>query len=133
MLARFDITADEIERVTTIFYAKIRGHETLGPIFASHVKKWPSHEAKIAGFWRNAILLERSYAGNPMQVHKAAGNVHAEHFPVWLSLFDDVLKQNLDAQTARAWSALAHRIGRGLSMSLTPVAGKASDAPPIFS
>mgnify|MGYP000654565584 CR=1 FL=1 len=131
MLARFEITAEQIEQVTTAFYAQVRKHPTLGPVFATHIADWPIHEAKIAGFWRNAILLERSYAGNPMQIHKAAGNVHAEHFPIWLALFDEVLSQNLDPDTARAWSALAHRIGRGLSMGLTPVVN-AGDAPPKF-
>ena len=129
MLARFEISAEDIERVTTAFYAKVRANETLAPIFAEHVQNWPTHEAKIAGFWRNAILLERSYAGNPMQIHKAAGNVRAEHFPIWLALFDEVLEQNLTPEIARAWSTLAHRIGRGLSMGLTPVI-KAGDAPP---
>lgn len=131
MLARFPITAMQIDKVTTAFYAKVRAHPALGPVFASHVDDWPHHEAKIAGFWRNAILMERSYSGNPMQIHKAAGNVHAEHFPIWLALFDDVLSQHLDPETARAWSALAHRIGRGLSMGLAPVTTK-SDAPPQF-
>ncbi len=120
MLARFDISAAQIDAVTSAFYAQVRNHPTLGPIFASHVTDWPSHEAKIAGFWRNAILLERSYAGNPMQAHKSAQNVHAEHFPVWLGLFDEVLQQELPADTATAWSHLAHRIGRGLQMGLTP-------------
>lgn len=129
MLARFDITAEQIERVTTDFYKRVRAHGTLGPVFAAHVTDWPGHEAKIAGFWRNAILLERSYSGNPMQVHKAAGNVHARHFPLWLELFDTVLAEQLPPETARAWSALAHRIGRGLSLGLTPVV-QAGDAPP---
>ena len=129
MLARFDITAAEIDRVTTAFYAKVRVHDTLGPVFAKHVEKWPNHEAKIAGFWRNAILLDRTYNGNPMQIHKAAGNVHAAHFPIWLDLFDQVLAENLTPDIAQSWSVLAHRIGRGLSMGLTP-ATKTSDAPP---
>lgn len=131
MLARFDITAAQIDAVTKEFYARIRAHDVLGPVFATHVNAWPNHEAKIAGFWRNAILLKRTYSGNPMQIHKAAGNVHAEHFPIWLALFDEVLTQNLTPDIARSWSALAHRIGRGLSMGLSPVV-KAGDAPPKF-
>lgn len=129
MLARFPITPDQIGKVTTAFYARVRAHPTLGPVFAAHVRDWPSHEQKIQGFWRNAILLERSYAGNPMQAHKEAGNVHAEHFPLWLALFDEALGEQLEPDIARAWSALAHRIGRGLSMGLTPVT-TSGDAPP---
>ncbi|WP_085310686.1 group III truncated hemoglobin [Planktotalea arctica] len=131
MLARFAIEAEEIEQVTRAFYAKVRAHPVLGPVFAAHVEDWHSHEAKIAGFWRNAILLERSYSGNPMQVHKAAGNVRAEHFPEWLALFDETLAEHLLPDVASAWSALAHRIGRGLALGLIPVA-KAGGPPPRF-
>lgn len=87
---------------------------------------WPAHEAKIARFWRNAILLERSYDGNPMQAHRAAGNVKGPMFEVWLGLFDSVLRRTLPAQTAAAWSDLAHRIGRGLRMGLADEPGPPS-------
>lgn len=117
-LARFDITPDQIDRVMTAFYAAIRRHPELGPIFAAHVTDWPEHEAKIARFWKNAILGERQYDGNPMQAHIAAGDVRAHHFGPWLCLFDDTLLRCLPAQTAAAWSALAHRIGDSLSMGL---------------
>lgn len=115
---RFDITADQIDAVVAEFYACIRLHPGLGPVFAAHVRDWPAHEAKIARFWRNAILFERSYDGNPMAVHMAAGNVRSQMFPVWLGLFDSVLRRTLPAETAAAWSALAHRIGRGLSLGI---------------
>jgi hemoglobin len=76
------------------------------------------HEAKIARFWRNAILLEGGYDGNPMAVHRAAGNVRPGMFDDWLALFDNVLAQQLPQETAAQWSALAHRIGRGLRMGV---------------
>ncbi len=112
--AKFDVSRPEIERVVTTFYAKVRAHPVLGPVFAAHVTDWPAHEAKIAGFWANAILHERSYGGNPLAVHRAAGNVHPGMFEPWLALFDGVLCEELSADQARAWSALAHRIGRSL-------------------
>ena len=40
-------------------YAAIHQNPGLGPVFAAHVTDWPAHEAKIAAFWRNAILMER--------------------------------------------------------------------------
>ena len=90
----------------------------LGPVFAGHIADWPGHEAKIAAFWRNAILYERSYDGNPMRVHMQAGDVRADHFPIWLGLFDETLRRTLPPDAARAWSALAHRIGAGLRMGV---------------
>ena len=115
---RFDISADDIARVVASFYAAIRQHPGLGPVFAAHVTDWPAHEAKISAFWRNAILLERSYDGNPMLAHRQAGNVKGPMFPVWLGLFDSVLTHELRPDQAEAWSALAHRIGSSLRMGV---------------
>lgn len=111
---RFAVTPEEIDRVVADFYAAVRVHPGLGPVFAAHVSDWPAHEAKIAGFWRNAILYDRSYDGNPLQVHRDAGNVRPGMFDIWLALFDSVLARNLAPEAAAAWSALAHRIGRSL-------------------
>ncbi len=129
MPPRFPISAEQIELVVTRFYAAARKHPTLGPVFASHVTDWPTHEAKISGFWRNAILMERSYDGNPMRAHMNAGNVRADHFDDWLKLFDEVLQTTLPAATAEAWSALAHRIGRGLRMGVRDVTQPAGSVP----
>lgn len=122
-LARFAITPAEIDRVVAEFYAVVRNHPGLGPVFAAHVTDWPAHEEKIARFWRNAILLERSYDGNPMQAHRDAGNVRPGMFEIWLGLFDSVLRRELPAETAAAWSALAHRIGAGLRYGLVEKVG----------
>ena len=115
---RFPISAGEIDRVVATFYGMVRDDPSLGPVFATHVADWPTHEAKIARFWRNAILFERGYDGNPMQIHMAAGNVRPPQFAIWLDLFDQVLHAELPNETADAWSALAHRIGRGLRYGL---------------
>ncbi|MDU8928659.1 group III truncated hemoglobin [Alisedimentitalea sp. MJ-SS2] len=111
---KFDVTRADIERVVATFYARIREHPGLGPVFAAHVEDWPAHEAKIARFWANAILNERDYDGNPMVAHMQAGNVRPGMFEIWLDLFDRVLAQELREDQARAWSALAHKIGRAL-------------------
>lgn len=128
---RFPITATEIDLVTGRFYAKIRQDPTLGPIFKGHIADWPTHEAKIAGFWRSAILFERSYTGNPMQAHMMAGDVRSDHFDGWLTLFDEVLDTSLPPETAAAWSALVHRIGRGLRMGVQDVALPAGAVPTL--
>ncbi len=125
--SRFPVTAAQIDAVVAAFYARIRMHPVLGPVFASHVTDWPEHEAKIAAFWRNAIMFERQYDGNPMMVHKQAGNVRPGMFEPWLALFDEVLAQSLPEASAAAWSALAHRIGAGLRYGLVD---SATDGPP---
>ena len=115
---RIPVSEAQIDLVVARFYARVRAHPVLGPVFASHITDWPNHEEKIGRFWRNALLLQRVYDGNPMQVHASAGNVHAAHFPVWLAIFDEVLEAELPLHLAQGWSMLAHRIGRGLSYGL---------------
>lgn len=115
----FEITAAQIDRVVAVFYGAVRRHEILGPVFAGHIGDWPEHETLIASFWRNAILREGGYRGSPMRAHLMAGDVMAEHFPLWLALFDEALRRSLPAETAKAWSTLAHRIGAGLRMGLS--------------
>ena len=52
-LARFPILPAQIETVVHAFYAAVRSHQVLAPIFASHITDWPAHETKIALFWRS--------------------------------------------------------------------------------
>lgn len=131
MPPRFDLTSEQIDRVVAVFYAAVRRHEVLGPVFGGHIDDWPAHEAKIARFWKKAILYQPGYDGNPMQVHMAAGDVRADHFPIWLALFDETLHRTLPPEPAAGWSELAHRIGRGLRMGVEdlrePLAG-----PPVL-
>ncbi|KUP92403.1 group III truncated hemoglobin [Tritonibacter horizontis] len=112
-LALFQISPDDINRVVRLFYAEIRKHPILAPVFAAHVENWPEHEEKIASFWRNAILRERVYSGNPMRVHASTPEIKAEHFSDWLDLFHAVLARTVTPQQAQAWGALADRIGEG--------------------
>ncbi|WP_417241711.1 group III truncated hemoglobin [Celeribacter sp.] len=126
---KFDISPDDIARVVARFYARVRGHDTLGPVFAAHVENWPEHEEKIARFWRNAILNERVYDGSPQRAHMAADEIRAAHFALWLGLFDETLTQEIDADAAAKWSALAHRIGRALRMGIVH-RDQDPDAPP---
>ncbi|MCV2894165.1 group III truncated hemoglobin [Lentibacter sp. XHP0401] len=115
---RFQITSDDIDTVMRRFYARIRAHEVLGPIFAAHVSEWPEHEAKIGRFWKKAILHEDGYSGNPMMTHMGVAQMRAHHFDIWLGLFDEVLTETLAPTPATSFSALAHRIGRGLRLGI---------------
>lgn len=128
---RIDIDRKTIADVVAVFYRSVRKDETLAPIFAERVKNWPEHEEKITRFWANALLFERSYSGNPMRAHMDAGNVRPEHFERWLTLFDEVLNAHINSPQREQWSALVHRIGRGLSFGLTEFQ-KAPGDPPKF-
>ncbi|WP_299736488.1 group III truncated hemoglobin [uncultured Roseobacter sp.] len=133
---RFSITEDDIARVVKLFYARIREHEILGPVFNDAVGtgagNWRDHEAKIESFWKNVVGLDRSFSGNPMMVHAQNHAVKAEHFPQWLALFDATVFEVLTEEKAMQFSAVAHRIGRGLSMGIDTLRGHNQGPPKLF-
>ncbi|MDE3027729.1 MAG: group III truncated hemoglobin [Paracoccaceae bacterium] len=130
---RFFVTDEQIDRVMTSFYFRIRRHPVLGPVFATHVGTddavWAAHEAKIGRFWKNAILREGGYDGRPMMVHRNALDILPEHFPLWLALFDDTATNVLPPEAAAAWSAMAHRLGNAFRMGVED-ARRPADAVP---
>lgn len=128
-LARFQISADDIRRVVSVFYGEVRRHPVLAPVFNAHVEDWPQHEEKIANFWRNAILRERVYDGFPMREHLSRPDVRAEHFPVWLGLFHAVLEREVTAEQALQWGHLADRIGEGFRTGIESIR-QPKDEPP---
>lgn len=121
-MARFPISDDQICRVMDAFYARVRAHPELGKVFGNHIgttdADWDAHIEKITNFWRNAILREPVYNGNPMQVHMQARDVRVGHFDPWLGLFEEVLRVELPQDVAETWLALTHRIARGFKIQL---------------
>jgi hemoglobin len=121
LVPRLPVAEADIRAVVRRFYAKVRTDPALAPVFAAHVADWPAHEEKITRFWCNAILHQRGYDGNPMQVHQSAGNIRPTHFARWLAAFDQALAEELPPEAAESWSRLAHRIGRGLQLGLSSI------------
>jgi hemoglobin len=119
---RVNVTPEDVGMVVSKFYAAVREHPVLGPVFYLIIGQsealWREHEEKIAAFWRNAILYEREYSGNPMLAHLGASAIESKHFPIWLGLFERVLIENLSQEQAQDWSLLANRIGRGLKFGM---------------
>ncbi|MEZ5723138.1 MAG: group III truncated hemoglobin [Paracoccaceae bacterium] len=133
-MQKFDIAPEDIDRLVAVFYRRIRAHPMLGPIFARAVApedgpEWRAHEAKIAAFWRNAIGIDRTYAGNPMRVHVENRDVHPGMFSVWLDLFAATARDELTPRQAAGVEALARRIGEGMRYAVTQ-RGQVKGAPP---
>ena len=130
-MARVDksgITRADIERLLPHFYASVRRHPRLGPIFASHIgttdQDWAPHMKRIGDFWANVMLKERAYDGNPLKVHLEVGGITEGDFDVWLTLFDQAAGEALSKEKAAAFSVLAHRIGRSLRIGVMQARGE---------
>lgn len=123
----FPITTEQIDTIVRTFYAKIRVHPTLGPIFngalGTNEDVWNFHEEKILRFWSNVLFREGNYGVNLMATHMEVPNIKDEHFTQWLALFDSVLLDLLPEETALLFSAKAHKIGSGLRRSVGLASG----------
>ncbi|HLP75289.1 MAG TPA: group III truncated hemoglobin [Candidatus Paceibacterota bacterium] len=78
---------DGIFKLIKSFYADVRQHAVLGPIFNAKIHDWPAHLEKIAEFW----ALQ---AGGPSHYRGGFGAAHIplelkpDHFQLWLSLWE---------------------------------------------
>ena len=95
------------------FYADIRQHAVLGPIFAAHIRDWPSHLDKIADFWALQTGGVSHYRGGFGAAHLSLG-IGAEHFQPWLGLWEFNNARQLDPGEAAELNALARQLAARL-------------------
>jgi hemoglobin len=95
------------------FYADVRQHEIIGPIFNRQIHDWPAHILKITEFWARATGGPSMYAGQMPLKHLALG-LQADHFQHWLNLWDFNCRRHLKATEAEEMSRLAQGIGARL-------------------
>jgi len=124
-VTKHGITHADIRCLVARFYDEARRHPRLGPIFHAHVGEdddaWSAHLSKIENFWANVMLKERTYDGNPMQVHMAIGQLRATDFDIWLGLFHETAAEVLPQEKAKAFIILSDRIGQSLAMGIERV------------
>lgn len=101
---------DGIARLLRPFYADVRQHELLGPIFNARIADWPAHLDKIGEFWARQTGGPSRYGGGFGAAHISLG-IGTAHLDQWLALWDFNCRRQLPAQEAAEMSQLAHRVG----------------------
>lgn len=96
------------------FYADIRQHGVLGPIFNAHIQDWPTHLDKITDFWALQTGGISRYRGGFGAAHVGLG-IGAEHFQHWLALWKFNNARQLAPPEASAMNALAQQLAGRLS------------------
>lgn len=95
------------------FYADVRQHDLIGPIFNAHIKDWPAHIEKIADFWSGLTGGPANYRGGMAWKHLAL-NLEEPHFQAWLGLWKRTCQTHLSASQASEMSQIADNIGTRL-------------------
>src|SRR5665213_1467215 len=101
---------DGILKLLKPFYADVRQHVVLGPIFNSHIQDWPEHLEKIASFWAMQTGGESNYRGGFAGAHLKLG-LEPEHFGHWLGLWELNSNRQLPPREAEEMKGLAQRLG----------------------
>lgn len=104
---------DGILKLIKPFYADVRQHQLLGPIFNAQIKDWEAHLAKITDFWALQAGGQSKYSGGFARAHMSLG-LQPEHFQNWLALWEFNNVRSLATQEAAEMNALAHELGRRL-------------------
>lgn len=95
------------------FYADVRQHREIGPIFNAQIQNWPEHLEKIGDFWTSATGGPTRYAGPMPRRHFPLG-LSEQHFEAWLDLWRRNCRIHLTPSAADEMIALATSIGERL-------------------
>lgn len=107
------------------FYADVRQHTEIAPIFAANITDWPAHLEKIADFWSGVIGGPVRYGG-PMPMKHVPLGLEERHFQAWLGLWSRHCRAHLRAGEAEELIAIAETIGTRLRQIVAFHAGPAA-------
>lgn len=108
-----------ISDLVETFYARVREHPHLGPVFDGAVEDWPEHIEKLKQFWASVALNAGAYSGRPMQAHLKVKSIEPAHFGEWLFLFEQTLRDlATDERAVEYFMVRASRIGESLKLGL---------------
>lgn len=119
---------DVLAKLLRHFYADVRQHHEIGPIFNAQIVDWPAHLDKIADFWSAATGGPLRYSGAMPQRHFPLG-LEERHFMAWLDLWRRNCRIHLPAGTAEEMIKSAEGIGQRLRFLIAHNRSQSSPSP----
>ncbi len=99
------------------FYADVRQHAELGPVFNQTIEDWPAHMKRIAGFWARQTGGPSDYDGGFAGAHLRLG-IPPELVDRWLELWRFNCGRQLNEPERTEMLELAHQLGSNLQRIL---------------
>lgn len=114
-----DIDQALVDRMVDRFYAMVRTHVVLGPIFLREVEDWPRHLDRMKDFWSSVMLMTGRYKGTPLQAHKRL-DIELSHFEHWLALWRETAATECPSpETAQMFIERAERIATSIHYGIS--------------
>ncbi len=123
-MERKDIqTREDIALLIHRFYAKVRAHDRLGPIFNEVIHDWDTHLDRLTDFWETNLFFVRNYKGNPLRVHidvdeQFDGSIEQLHFGNWLQLWFETLDSLFQGRYTEIAKARARSMATTMFMKM---------------
>jgi len=115
----------DISNLVNTFYAKIRKHEFLGPIFNNHIPadKWTEHLDKLTDFWETNLFGIAKYKGSITQKHLEVDKqinytISQEHFGKWLQLWFETIDELFEGKNAQKAKNAARKMSTGQFLAI---------------
>lgn len=113
------IAEEDIARLVPAFYARVREHAVLGPIFNDAISDWPHHLGRLEAFWSSVVLSSGRYKGQPMVAHiRHETAMTPENFAQWLELWRETTSDLLSPPAAAVFQQKAELIAESLQLGI---------------
>ncbi|MEW6302583.1 MAG: group III truncated hemoglobin [Verrucomicrobiota bacterium] len=109
---------EPLMRLLRHFYADVRQHRLLGPLFDAHIEDWPKHLEVIGDFWSTMTGGPAVYSGRMPLRHVPLG-LREEHFQAWLGLWEHHCRAGLPSDCATEMIERA----QGIALRLRAICG----------
>jgi len=116
-------TREDIFRLVTKFYEKVRKDDVLGPFFNDTIKDWDAHLQHLTTFWESSLFLKTKYYGNPLEAHAKVDSAHNNsitelHFGLWLNLWFQTIDELFEGDYAENAKRRARKMGTFLYLKI---------------
>lgn len=113
-----------ISLLVETFYARVRAHAVLGPVFDQAITDWTPHLEQMKDFWASVALNAGRYSGKPVPAHMKHKQIEQAHFRIWLGLFEQALIDTAPSAGAVGYFLeRANRIAQSLQLAMFGYSG----------
>jgi len=114
---------DDVFRLVSTFYAKVRKNEKIGYVFNEIIQDWPSHLEKLTDFWETNLFFVSKFRGNPMRAHVEVDEhfnhtIEQKHFGEWLNMWFETVDELFEGDRASIAKNRARNMASNLFMAV---------------
>ena len=114
---------EDVYKLVSTFYAKVRANEKIGYVFNEIIEDWPSHLEKLTDFWETNLFFVSKFRGNPMQAHVDVdrhfnNSIEQKHFGEWLNMWFETVDELFEGDRASIAKNRARNMASNLFMAV---------------